>query len=265
MDDVLRVEDRYYILSTSSLADDRVRVLKHGETFAVFDRRGDIEPLGMGVQGLYHEETRHLSRWVLRLEKVRPMLLSSGIKDDNASLAVDLTNPDLYVDGQNILPRGALHIARSKFLWEGTHYEQLQLVNYGMTSVETSFSIQFGCDFADIFEVRGMRREHRGERLADSVDHDQALLSYRGLDGVIRRTRVRCAPKPRRISNSEILLDVCLQPKAQQTYLLTVSCESPQHQSRPSVYVIAASQAALALHRAQQQEARNLHCQRAVQ
>jgi glycogen debranching enzyme len=33
-------------------------------------------------------------------------------------------------------------------------------------------------------------------------------------------------------------------------------CECPQHQSRPSVYDIAASQAALALHRAQEQEAR---------
>ena len=59
MDDILRVEDRHYILSTSSLADDRTRVLKHGETFAVFDRRGDIELLGQGVPGIYHEETRY--------------------------------------------------------------------------------------------------------------------------------------------------------------------------------------------------------------
>ena len=68
MDDILRVEDRYYILSTSSLADDRVRVLKYGETFAVFDRRGDIEPFGQGVQGIYHEGTRYLSQWALRLQ-----------------------------------------------------------------------------------------------------------------------------------------------------------------------------------------------------
>jgi hypothetical protein len=48
LEDVILVEDQYYILATSSLADDRTRVLKHGETFAVFDRYGDIQPLGLG-------------------------------------------------------------------------------------------------------------------------------------------------------------------------------------------------------------------------
>jgi len=256
LDDILRVEDRYYILSTSSLADDRVRVLKHGETFAVFDRRGDIEPLGTSVQGVYHEETRYLSHWVLRLQNLRPLLLSSWIKDDNASLTVDMTNPDLYANGQMVVPRGTLHIARSKFLWEGTHYEQMQLVNYGSSPVETTLSIQFESDFADIFEARGIKREKRGERLGESADHDEAILSYRGLDGVIRRTLVRCSPKPRKISTTEILLDVSLQPKGQQTYLLTASCESPEHRARVSVYDIAASEATRALQKARADEVR---------
>ena len=66
MTDVIRVDDRYYILATSSAADDRTRVLKHGETFAVFDRYGDVRPFGMGEQGLYHEGTRMLSSLALR-------------------------------------------------------------------------------------------------------------------------------------------------------------------------------------------------------
>ncbi len=44
-DDIIRVTEQYYILSTSQLTDDRVRVLKEGDTFAVCDRRGDIEPI----------------------------------------------------------------------------------------------------------------------------------------------------------------------------------------------------------------------------
>ena len=51
-DDVIRVNDQFYILSTSSMADDRTRVLKQGDTFAVFDRHGDMRPVGHGVQGL---------------------------------------------------------------------------------------------------------------------------------------------------------------------------------------------------------------------
>jgi glycogen debranching enzyme len=247
LDEILRVEDRYYILSTSSLADDRVRVLKHGDTFAVFDRRGDIETLGAGVQGVYHEETRHLSQWVLRLGATRPLLLSSGVSNDNASLAVDLTNPDLYQDGQVVVPRGTLHIARSKFLWDGTHYEKLRLVNYSLSPLETSVIFQFVGDFADIFEARGMHRKHRGERLPDSSDHDEAMLSYRGLDGIVRRTVVRCSPKPQRMSNSEIHLDISLLPKAQQTYTLTASCEHGSRQARVSIYDIAAAEAVHAL------------------
>ena len=96
LDDVIRVEDRYYILATSSLADDRTRVLKHGETFAVFDRYGDIQAPARGELGLYHEGTRFLSLFVLRVGRDRPLLLSSTVKDDNALLTVDLTNPRLY-------------------------------------------------------------------------------------------------------------------------------------------------------------------------
>src|SRR5581483_4786642 len=99
LEDIIRVKDQFYILATSSLADERTRVLKQGDTFAVFDRHGDIRQVGLAVQGLYHRGTRYLSRLELRLGKSRPMLLSSTVKDDNAMLAVDLTNPDAYLDG----------------------------------------------------------------------------------------------------------------------------------------------------------------------
>src|SRR5688572_4388118 len=55
-------EDRYQILATSSLTLSGARVLKQGDTFAVFDRFGDIRSLGTrGAQGLYHDGTRFLS------------------------------------------------------------------------------------------------------------------------------------------------------------------------------------------------------------
>src|SRR5260370_22143703 len=48
--DVIEVEDQYYILAKSSLADDRTRILKHGVTFAVFDRYCDIQPVRLCAQ-----------------------------------------------------------------------------------------------------------------------------------------------------------------------------------------------------------------------
>lgn len=50
MEEIISVNDQFYILASSSMADDRTRVLKHGETFGVFDRYGDIQPVGRGTQ-----------------------------------------------------------------------------------------------------------------------------------------------------------------------------------------------------------------------
>ena len=56
MEDVIQVENQFYVLATSSLADDRTRVLKCGETFAVLNRLGDVEALGLGEQGIASQE-----------------------------------------------------------------------------------------------------------------------------------------------------------------------------------------------------------------
>src|SRR2546423_1756116 len=77
------------------LAGERDRGRNQGDTFAVFDHHGDIRPIGMKEQGLFHEGTRFLSCLVLRLGRGDPMFLSSTVKEDNAVLTVDLTNPDV--------------------------------------------------------------------------------------------------------------------------------------------------------------------------
>ena len=37
MGDIIRFQDKFYVLASSSLADNRTRVLKYGETFEVFN------------------------------------------------------------------------------------------------------------------------------------------------------------------------------------------------------------------------------------
>src|SRR5690606_34831098 len=125
MEEIIRLHDQYYILATSSRADERTRVVKHGETFAVFDHFGDIVPFGLGEQGIYHAGTRHLSRLDLRLNGARPLLLSSSVREDNDLFVVDLTNPDIPLDSGGVFPRNILHVFRSKFLWESACYERL--------------------------------------------------------------------------------------------------------------------------------------------
>src|SRR6476659_9679434 len=95
MTDIIEIENQYYVRAQSSLADNRTRVLMRGDAFAVFDRHGDLHPIGLNEHGLFYREARHLSKSVLRLAETQLLLLSSTVRDDNALLAVDLTNSDL--------------------------------------------------------------------------------------------------------------------------------------------------------------------------
>ena len=112
MEHVDHRNDPYHIAASSSLTDDRIEVLKQGDTFGLFDRYGDIHSLRSGSQGLYHEGTRFLSRFELTINGERPLLLSSTVKEDNVLLNVDLTSPAMNHEGQVETPRGALHLSR---------------------------------------------------------------------------------------------------------------------------------------------------------
>ena len=83
MEDVIQVQDQFYILSTASRAADRTAVLQHGDVFALFDLFGDIGMFSTGEQGLYCDGTRHLSRFGLRLNGRRPLLLSGRVIECN--------------------------------------------------------------------------------------------------------------------------------------------------------------------------------------
>jgi glycogen debranching enzyme len=215
----------YHIVAASSQADERRRVLKHGDTFAVFDHYGDVKPGGLGEEGLYHEGTRYLSCLLLELEGARPFFLSSTVRDENDQLAVDLTNPDLCRDARVVLALGTLHLALKKFLWRAACYQQLRLMNHGLEAVSGSLTLRFAADYADIFEVRGMKRKARGQDRPPEVVADRVVLGYRGLDGVVRRTVLDFAPPPARLTVSAARLDFALAPRQVATFALTVGCE----------------------------------------
>jgi glycogen debranching enzyme len=223
----LRERDTYYILVRTPHVDEQKHVLKHGETFGVFDHYGDIMPIGLGEHGLFHEGTRYLSTFVLRLARERPLFLSSTIKEDNVLFTVDLTNPDVHKNGRVAIPRGTLHIARSRFLHDGVCYERIRLRNFGLVPITFSFSLEFAADFADIFEVRGMKRKRRGRQLPVEFEEGRTLgFRYEGLDGLVRRTLVQCSPAPSEIVECTVHFDVALEPKAERFYEIVVQCNN---------------------------------------
>ncbi|MDA8085708.1 MAG: amylo-alpha-1,6-glucosidase [Nitrospiraceae bacterium] len=237
MHEVSKLKDRFYIVATSSILDPHRLILKQGETFGVFSRFGDILPFGKGEQGLYHEGTRFLSRYLLEINGLRPLFLSSNVDEDNILITVDLSNPDLYKGGRELLKRDIVHVMRSRLLFDGCCLEHIRLRNFSREAeASLDLELEFEADFADIFEVRGMKRKRRGRTLPTEADGQEIRLSYEGLDGVVRHTIIKFSSPPDGIKeNRRAFFKKNLRPGQTGNFFLTVSCISGKHK-RPPAY-----------------------------
>src|SRR3954471_12889079 len=204
-------EATFYIPATGPATRPR-RALKHDNTFAVLDSHGDIGASAGGTDGLFNCDTRFLSHFELLLNGMQPLLLGSNLRDDNTLLTVDLTNPDMYFDNHLLLPKDTLHVVRTVFLWRDTAYQRLAVRNHGDRPVELRLSILFDNDFADLFEVRGTRRQRRGaiERIVEGPG--TTALTYLALDGKPRQTRFDFDPVPKELTATVASYRFTLQP-----------------------------------------------------
>lgn len=168
-------------------------VLKHDRLFLITDAFGDIRTDQRGL-GLYTGDTRVLSRLELRIDGHRPLVLRTGTGAGYAG-TIQMTNPDLTRnplekgDASATLARQSLGIVRERRVVDGLD-ERVRIHNYTMHVDRCLLTLTLDADFADIFEVRGVRRPARGERAPAEVDAQEVLFTYRGLDDRLRRTRV---------------------------------------------------------------------------
>jgi glycogen debranching enzyme len=226
-------ETPFYIAATQQPATRPPRTLKYGDTFIVLDSRGDIAATSGGSAGLFHRDTRYLSRLELLVNAAHPLLLGSNLRDDNSAFSVDLTNPDLMADQRVVLEKDTVHILRTMFLWRGTAYQRLGVRNYGEGTVHLQVSILFDNDFADLFEVRGAHRERRGTATAKLNGDDQVLLVYHGLDNKVRRTALTFDPPPDRLTTGAAVYDFALEPGTARPVFLAVSCDAAETRPLP--------------------------------
>jgi glycogen debranching enzyme len=224
------LDQRFPIIADSQRPITPLRVLKHGDSFAVFDARGDIVPSEASEEGLYRDGTRFLSRFELLLYGQRPLLLSSTVSADNALFEADLTNPDLLRDGVVTIARGEINVCRTRMLWDACCVERIEVTNYRLDRIEVPVSLYFDADFVDVFEVRGTRRARRGERLPDETG-DGYLLRYRGLDHRERRARLYWNRGPDRGGQNRVMWTLSLEPMATASVDVSVEYEADGHPS----------------------------------
>jgi glycogen debranching enzyme len=228
----------HYIASTKSLPERGLRTLKHGDAFAILDPFGDIPGDEGAPEGLYVQDTRVLSLWRLEIGGARPLLLGSAVRNDNAFLSCDLTNPDLMsADGQVAVQRDSLHFRRIGLLEPGGYAERLVVENHGLAPVELALDWRFAADFADMFEVRGERRPRRGRILPPQVEDGEVVLAYEGLDAVRREVRLRFDPPPRTSGPDRARLGLRLAVGERASFHAAVAVGIGREAQRPPAFV----------------------------
>ena len=207
-----------------SLAASSRRTLKHNDSFAMFDEFGDVVEVEHSPAGLFHFDTRYLSRLFFTLEGHRPLILSSTVQPDNLTLDVDLTNPDMFIDGRLALAKDTYHLARAKFLRNASCYELFTVTSYAERRRRLRLALDFAADFADLFEIRGYPRSRRGEIRARQLAPGEVEFVYGSLDGVPRSTRLCFSLAPSRLEAGRAEFDLDLGARERRAFSITVHC-----------------------------------------
>lgn len=163
-----------------------------GGLFACSGRNGDIEADLATGEGLYADDIRHLSRLKLEIGGAKPVLLSSSSEKAYESV-INLTNPHLGSDGGPI-EQMTLNVRRVRLV-RNRFFEHIEIRNHGRTRASSDIKITLAADFADIFEVRGVKsRMSRGRLLTAKKEPDGVFFGYVGQDETFYQTFVRVSP-----------------------------------------------------------------------
>jgi glycogen debranching enzyme len=175
-----------------------------GSTFVVSDRNGDIDARPDEPHGLFADDTRFLSRWMLTVNGIRPQLLST---DD-----VDYFRAQFFL----VPPTGTIYrnpevsVMRERSCGDGFH-EDLLVFNHGQEPIELELRLAADADFADLFEVKDALAK-KGERTW-AVRDGELVLGYRRGD-FVRETRIS-STAPAEIDDEGLRFRVRLEPKSE--------------------------------------------------
>jgi glycogen debranching enzyme len=208
------------------LSDENTRLLatKEGDMFLYSDQEGNLSAGALGM-GLYYRDTRFLSHYEMRIQGLQPVLLSSSAERAYMSY-VDLTNADVWRDSVLAIPQQTLNVRRIRVIKERL-FERIRFKNYNSHPISVDVEFVFGADYADIFEVRGLRRKRQGQFYKPQLEGTCLTFSYRGEDDVFRQTKIDLGAEPTRWTTEPGLVTVSftMELGPHQTRLFTFTME----------------------------------------
>jgi glycogen debranching enzyme len=194
-----------------------------GSTFVVSSANGDIEAKFDQPHGLFFQDTRHLSHWVLTLNGRRLDVLSTD--------TIEYYSAQFFCvpPGSTINKNPAVSVIRRRFVGEGFS-EVVVVMNHDSSAQNFDLRIEADTDFADLFEVKDALskkgeyyREHRDGRL---------VLGYRR-ESFVRETIVESSIPPSESGGRHISFQFTLRPKSTRIIELEVKPVTGEVVHRP--------------------------------
>jgi glycogen debranching enzyme len=181
---------------------DTISVLE-GNTFVVSRPNGDVDAGPGEPHGLFHRDTRHLSRWLLTVDgKQLDALSTDDTKSFSASFFLVPGTGSEYTDA-------TLSVIRRRVVGDG-FFEELTVLNHGNERIRPEITIAAGADFADLFQVKDATIERPGKELA-RVDDGVLVLGYERA-GYIRETWLRPHDERAELRSDSIVFRPTIEP-----------------------------------------------------
>jgi glycogen debranching enzyme len=204
-------------LARQSRGPDRLSI-KSGDMFLITDEAGNVTPPGTADLGLVWRDSRFLSEYELGVPGRIPTVLSSRI-NHNSMTTVDLTFTG--VGNESEFETHYVHLRRAQIL-NGGLTERITLTNFYLETIRFRLQVRYAADYADLFEMRGMQREKRGDYYRPLRIENGTVFSYRGTDGVLRQTTVLFDPPPHELHDCHALYELEIAPAEQISLLIRV-------------------------------------------
>ncbi|MGZ4231862.1 MAG: amylo-alpha-1,6-glucosidase [Solirubrobacteraceae bacterium] len=182
-----------------------------GSTFVVGDRLGDVRADEGREHGFFSEDTRFISRWVLRVAET-PLELLSLNQSAHFEAQFFLT-PTVGPDDQ-----APCSIVRHRLV-DHVWMEEVTVTNHLHGPSRLHVALEVDADFADLFEVKdGVIAERE---VTDTSDGASLTLAYQ--NGEFRRSVTITASSPAAITRDGFEYDLELGPGEQWSSSFTIS------------------------------------------
>ncbi|MBU6474770.1 MAG: amylo-alpha-1,6-glucosidase [Alphaproteobacteria bacterium] len=214
-------------MTEPSLAELGLVTLKHGRSYALLDRGGDIAP-ETGLMGVYADDMRFAAALTLRLNGQTLRRGGAQFTPDNAELVVSLASPAMKDSAGTDIPANSLLVERRLTLKDGLLRQAVTVRNFGVSPVKATLGFTFGNDFVDMFNVRGQNlKKTLGAQDKAAVAGNGVFWRYKGIDGITRESGVffDAAAGPARLTETQADFVLDLPPGGEKTIYL--ACGKP--------------------------------------